>query len=76
MSRFIFSAAAEAQPDKQGRIALPPALLEHARLDREVVVAGIRDHVEIWGRGAWREHLKEVEGSAERVAERLAANQG
>jgi MraZ protein len=75
MSRFIFSGAAEAELDKQGRIPLPPALMQHARLGREVVVAGVRDHVEIWDRGVWREHLKEVEGSAELVAERLAAKQ-
>ncbi|TMJ98096.1 MAG: division/cell wall cluster transcriptional repressor MraZ [Actinobacteria bacterium] len=76
LGRFIFSAAAEAELDKQGRIPLPPALVQHARLGRDVVVAGVRDHVEIWDRGAWREHLKEVEGSAELVAERLAANHG
>jgi MraZ protein len=73
MKRFFFSAATEAEPDKQGRIVVPPALAEHARLGREVVVAGVHDHVEIWDRAAWREHLKEVEGSAEHVAERLAA---
>jgi MraZ protein len=76
MSRFLFSAAAEAELDKQGRFPLPPPLIQHARLGREVVVAGVRDHVEIWDRAAWREHLKEVEGSAELVAERLAAHHG
>jgi DNA-binding transcriptional regulator/RsmH inhibitor MraZ len=54
---------------------LPPALIEHGRLGREVVVAGVRDHVEIWDRAAWRKQLKEVEGSVELVAERLAAKQ-
>jgi MraZ protein len=73
MNRFFFSGAAEAELDKQGRINLPAALIESARLDREVVVAGVYDHVEIWDRPSWREHLKEVEGSAEHVAERLAA---
>jgi MraZ protein len=73
MNRYFFSGASEAEPDKQGRIMIPPALLEHARLSREVVVAGIYDHLEIWDRAAWREHLKEVEGSAQHVAERLAA---
>jgi MraZ protein len=73
MQRYFFSAAAEAGPDKQGRIMIPPALLEHARLEREVVVAGVYDHLEIWDRAAWREHLKQVEGSAQHVAERLAA---
>jgi MraZ protein len=54
---------------------LPGALLGHAGLSREVVVAGVRDHVEIWDRDAWRKHLEEVEGSVELVAERLAAKQ-
>jgi DNA-binding transcriptional regulator/RsmH inhibitor MraZ len=54
---------------------VPPPLLEHARLGREVVVAGVRDHVEIWDQDAWRKQLKEVEGSVELVAERLAAKQ-
>ena len=74
LNRFIFSGAADAEPDKQGRIALPGPLVQHARLTREVVVAGVRDHVEIWDRAAWRAHLEQVEGSAERVAERLAAH--
>jgi MraZ protein len=75
MSRFMFAGATETELDKQGRIMLPPALIEHASLGREVVVAGVRDHVEIWERAAWREQLKEVEGSVELVAERLAAKQ-
>ncbi len=72
MMRHFFSAAAEAELDKQGRVMLPAPLLESAGLGKEVTVAGVYDHLEIWSRGAWREHLKEVEGSAEHVAERLA----
>ena len=75
MTRFMFAGAAEAEPDRQGRVMLPPALIQHAGLDKEVVVAGVRDHVEIWDRAAWREQLKDVEGSVELVAERLAAKQ-
>ena len=52
---------------------IPAPLAQSAALGREVVVAGVYDHLEIWDRAAWREHLKEVEGSAEHVAERLAA---
>ena len=73
MQRFFFSGAVEAELDKQGRVGLPGALLEHAKLGRDVVVAGVRDHLEIWDRDAWRRELAEVEGSAEDVAERLAA---
>lgn len=73
MARYFFSGAAEAEPDKQGRIMLPATLIEHAGLGKDVVVAGVYDHLEIWDRAAWREHLKKVEGSAQHVAERLAA---
>ena len=75
MSRFVFAGASEAELDKQGRVMVPQPLVEHAKLDREVVVAGVRDHLEIWDRAAWRTQLEEVEGSAELVAERLAAQQ-
>ena len=73
LERFYYTGAVEAQPDRQGRVMLPLALIEHAGLGREVVVVGMRDRLEIWDRAAWRTHLKEVIGSAEHVAERLAA---
>jgi transcriptional regulator MraZ len=72
MHRFFFSGAAEAELDKQGRVMIPAALIEHAGLGRNVVVAGVRDHLELWDGAAWRKEMKEVEGSAEDVAERLA----
>jgi MraZ protein len=72
MQRFFFSGATEVEPDRQGRVMIPAALIEHAGLGREVVVAGVRDHLEIWDRAKWRQELNEVEGSAEDVAERLA----
>jgi MraZ protein len=75
MNRFMFAGAAEAELDKQGRVMVPAALVERAALGREVVVAGVRDHVEIWDRDAWRKQIEEVEGSVELVAERLAAKQ-
>ena len=72
MQRFFYSGAAEGELDKQGRMVVPAALAAHAKLDRDVIVAGVRDHLEIWDRDSWREHLREIEGSAEHVAERLA----
>jgi MraZ protein len=71
--RHFFSGATETELDRQGRVMIPAALLQHAKLGREVVVAGVHDRLEIWDREAWRRELAEVEGSAENVAERLAA---
>jgi MraZ protein len=73
MHRHFFSGASETTPDRQGRVSIPPALLVHAKLGRDVVVAGVNDRLEIWDRAAWKRELAEVEGSAEDVAERLAA---
>ena len=73
MHRHFFSGASETAPDKQGRVSIPPSLLQHAKLGRDVVVAGVNDRLEIWDRAAWTRELAEVEGSAEDVAERLAA---
>ena len=76
LTRFFFAAAADADLDKQGRVLVPPALVKHAKLGREVVVAGARDHLEIWDRKAWAAHVTEFEGSADDVAERLADQRG
>ena len=72
LERFFYAGATEAELDKQGRVMIPAQLIEHAKLGREVVVAGVNDRLEIWDRAAWRKELAEVEGSAEDVAERLA----
>ena len=61
-ARTYFAGAVEITPDKQGRVAIPPKMREYARLDREVVVIGNLDHIEIWDAPAFRVH--ETEGIA------------
>lgn len=75
MSRFIYAGASDAELDRQGRVVVPQTLMDHARVSRDVIVAGLRDHVEIWERGAWNDQMKEVERNAERVAQRLAGDE-
>jgi MraZ protein len=74
LRRFFFSGAAESSIDRQGRILVPAVLTRHAGLERDVVVAGNYDHLELWQPAAWEQHLHAVEGSAEHAAERLAAH--
>jgi MraZ protein len=76
MKRFVFAGAAVAELDRQGRVLLPLHLAEHAGIERDVVVAGVHDHVEIWDRAAWAAQLNAIEGSAGDVAERLADKRG
>ena len=72
LERFIFSGALECELDRQGRVALPAPLVDHASLDREIVIAGVRNRLEIWNRESWRRQQAQAEGSAEVVAERIA----
>lgn len=72
LMRHLFAAGTDAALDKQGRVLVPPPLAKRARLEREVIVAGVHDHLEIWDRDAWADHLTKVEGRADDVAERLA----
>jgi MraZ protein len=72
LQRFFFGSAHDEELDRQGRVVVPAHLVRHAGLGREVVVVGVNDRVEIWDRHAWTEHVAEVEGSVEDVAERLA----
>ena len=72
MKRYVFAGAAVAELDRQGRVLVPPHLAEHAGLGKDILVAGVHDHIEIWDRALWADHLSAIEGSAGDVAERLA----
>jgi len=50
LQRFLIGNAFEVEPDAQGRILIPPALRAHAKLDREVVIAGLGNCIEVWDR--------------------------
>ncbi len=47
------SQVAEVSLDKQGRMALSGELRSYAGLDREVVIVGMIDHVELWSPDRW-----------------------
>ena len=53
LQRYFFSTAAECSVDGQGRLLLPQALREFAGLDKEVLVVGAQDRVEVWDVGEW-----------------------
>jgi MraZ protein len=72
MQRYFFSGAPPVELDRQGRMVIPANLLATAGIVREVTVAGMYDHLEIWDRAVWRKQLEQAEGSAEDVAGRLA----
>lgn len=61
--RFFISGAVEVALDKAGRVLLPPHLRRYAKLDREVVVAGVGRKFEIWDQGAFEAQRAQMEES-------------
>jgi len=72
LGRWFYGGANECELDGQGRVMLTQPLIGHARLDKEIVVAGARDYLEVWNAEAWSRQRAESEGSVEDVAERLS----
>ncbi|MGI9951154.1 division/cell wall cluster transcriptional repressor MraZ [Moorellaceae bacterium AZ2] len=69
--RFFFSGATECELDRQGRILVPGNLREYARLEKEVVIAGVSSRVEIWSRELWEQYLAETAAEYEALAEKM-----
>nr|WP_320148268.1 division/cell wall cluster transcriptional repressor MraZ [uncultured Anaeromusa sp.] len=70
-TRFFFAGAAEIGYDKQGRILLPPVLREHARLEKEVVVIGVSNRIEIWSQDAWNTYNEALAPSVSDLTQEL-----
>ena len=69
--RMLFSAASEQVPDKQGRITLTPELRQYAGIDREAVVIGVYDRLEIWEPARWEAYNAEQEQSFANLQEQI-----
>ena len=69
--RFFYSAATECEIDKQGRINIPVSLRNHASLEKECVIIGVANRIEIWDQARWNEFTKETEDSFDDIAETM-----
>jgi MraZ protein len=56
LSRYFSANSIDVELDAAGRVMVPPFLLEHAGLSKEVVVTGAGPCLEIWDRAAWADY--------------------
>ena len=68
-SRLFFSQAQQLELDGQGRIRISPELLKHAGLTKEVMLVGVRDHLELWDRERWEEYVNRQQEQYDQLAE-------
>ncbi|MFS0823712.1 transcriptional regulator MraZ [Bacillus timonensis] len=70
-TRFFFSGAIECELDKQGRVNIASPLLSYAGLEKECVVLGVSNRIEIWSKDKWEEYFAASEESFSDIAENM-----
>ncbi len=68
-SRLFYSQTASVVPDRQWRLRLPVELAKWAELAGEVMIVGVRDHVEIWAVEKWEQYVARCEPQYDQLAE-------
>ncbi len=56
--RLFYGQSERVELDSQGRIRIPDRLVSYAKLQKEVVLIGVHDHVEVWDATTWQQFLE------------------
>lgn len=70
-TRFFLGSAVDGGLDKQGRVLISSALRNFAGLDKEVVLVGVLDRIEIWDKAKWDEKNAVVEDNMDDIASHM-----
>ena len=64
IKRFLFSGAGDCTPDSQGRVIIPKQLVDFAGLEKNVLIIGAGDHIEIWNEEKFNENISTMSNEA------------
>ncbi len=64
LKRYFHSNAQQVELDSAGRVMLSPRHLEHAGIERDVVVTGAGDCLELWDRSTWEAYDQDLTARA------------
>ena len=70
-TRFFLSGATVAEFDKQGRINITSPLIAYAGIEKDCVVIGTGDRLEIWSKTAWENFFNSASINMSDIAENL-----
>jgi len=59
--RQTLAGAVDMELDKLGRVVLPAYLRQYAGVKKQVVLAGLHDHIEIWDEAAWEKYVSDID---------------
>lgn len=67
LDRRIFPSANIVDMDGQGRMVIPVKLRAYAKLESEVTIVGVRDHIEIWDSASWQAYQQQQDEQGDDV---------
>ena len=70
-NRFFMSGATNVELDKQGRVNVTTPLIQYAELNKECVIIGTGDRLEIWSQESWNDFFNSTKDSMSDIAENL-----
>ena len=70
-TRFFLSGATVVELDKQGRINISSPLVNYADLEKECIIVGVNDRLEIWSKDKWENFFNENSENLSDIAENL-----
>lgn len=66
--RLFYGRAERADLDSQGRVRIPERLVSFAHLEKEIILIGVQDHVEVWDAETWQQFLKKYQTEFDSMA--------
>lgn len=69
--RFFLSGATVSDFDKQGRVNISSPLINYASLEKDCVIIGVNDHLEVWSKNNWDNFILENEDDLSDIADKL-----
>lgn len=69
--RFFLSGANYVEFDKQGRINIQKPLIDYADLNKNCIIIGVNDRLEVWNEDKWNEFVQTNEDNISDIAEKL-----
>lgn len=73
--RLMTNEAMELVADENGRVNLPDYLIKFAKLEKNVVIVGSLNHLEVWDQDSYHQYIDQIEGQAEAIAESIKDNE-
>jgi len=70
-ARLLFSGATEVQLDSQGRFLIPQYLKEFASINKEIIIIGVSNRIEIWAKELWEQYYQLNKQKFEEIAQKL-----